>query len=211
MTFGAHPFFWPETWRKIPHCRVSSDQFTPVGCFILGIIWLSKIPIEDCNKPLLRIPILHIGIFYWKSPLMFFFGDFCTASTLVHHHCSPRGSQVSLADLFPSVEKKATKQNDWITVDGKNLGLNQLIGMTQKKKNKTWLRSFYEFVEFVGRIFISLFIQNVGNIHPKVGVKHFTPKAWVLHRAWSVLSPKNHHFGLGPGTPPIKPASFCES
>ena len=56
-----------------PPLPVSSDQFTPVGCFILGIIWLSKIPIEDCNKPLLRIPILHIGIFYWKSPLMFFF------------------------------------------------------------------------------------------------------------------------------------------
>ena len=210
MTFGAHPFFWPETWRKIPHCRVSSDQFTPVGCFILGIIWLSKIPIEDCNKPLLRIPILHIGIFYWKSPLMFFFWWFLYG---FHLGTSPLFTtrEPSFSSGFVSLSWKKSNKTKRLNYSWWKKPRAKPVDRNDTEKKKTWLRSFYEFVEFVGRIFISLFIQNVGNIHPKVGVKHFTPKAWVLHRAWSVLSPKNHHFGLGPGTPPIKPASFCES
>ena len=68
VTFGGPPLFLfrgsPATWRKLISENLGD------GCFVLGIIRFSKIPMEDCNTPLLRIPILHIGDVYWMSPLI---------------------------------------------------------------------------------------------------------------------------------------------
>ena len=49
-------------------------------------------------------------------------------------------------------------------------------------------------VEFVGRKFIPRFVQNVGNIHPKVGVKHFTLKSLGSAPGLVLLVPKESPF-----------------
>ena len=162
VTFGGPPLFLfrgsPATWRKLISENLGD------GCFVLGIIRFSKIPMEDCNTPLLRIPILHIGIFLLKESFDLFFLWLFTDSTLVNHRCSPpwvSRREPSFSSGFVSLSWIATEME-------KNLAKPVDRNDTEQKQKKTWHRSFYACRIFVGRIFIPRFIQKSWQ-HPSQG------------------------------------------